>query len=213
MSRTAIKICGVRDDATIEIAARAGADYIGIVLVAASPRAVAPRDATPLALAILNEGAIPVAIVRFPIDAPTMRALSSFRVVQFHGRETPDEVAQFEARSSMHQLWKGLHVSKESTEAWLSSGTIARLVVDGPSAGSGEAFDHSGFAALDDPTRARCFLAGGLHATNVAHAVASARPGGVDVSSGVESDRGVKDHAKIRAFIDAVRAADAARGA
>ncbi len=93
MSRTAIKICGVRDDATIEIAARAGADYIGIVLVAASPRAVAPRDAPPLAHAILNEGAIPVAIVRFPIDAPTMQALSSFRVVQFHGRETPDEVA------------------------------------------------------------------------------------------------------------------------
>ncbi len=207
MTRVSIKICGVRDEDTIESAARAGADYIGVVLVPSSPRAVAPHEAALLARSISCAGAVPVAVVRSPLTREVVEALSSFRVVQFHGRETPEEVAQFEARSSMQQLWKGLHFSKQACDEWLASASVARLVVDGPIAGSGESFNHAEFALLDDATRARCFLAGGLDASNVAAAIALARPGGVDVSSGVERERGIKDLAKIRAFIDAVRGA------
>ena len=206
MSSVKIKICGVRDLATVDVAADAGADFIGVVLVASSPRFVPPAEATGLAVDIVNAGAIPVAVVRLPLDAKTKAALDAFPIVQFHGAESPADVARVSSGGAW-ELWKGLHFSREATASWLAPGCVSRLVVDGPEAGSGERWDPREFAALDDATRARCLLAGGLDPSNVAEAIRAARPGGVDVSSGVESARGVKDHARIRAFIDAVRGA------
>ncbi len=202
---TLIKICGVRDRATAECAANAGADFVGVVMVESSARFVAPALAIDLANSIRHAGAIPVAVVALPLDDATRAALRAFDVIQFHGRETPDEVAPFARELPDCALWKGLHFSADACAEWMRCGHTQRLVIDGMNPGSGASFDHRLLAALDDDTRARCFLAGGLDATNVAHALRVARVRGVDVSSGVESSRGVKDHGKIRAFIDAVR--------
>ncbi len=208
MSRVPVKICGVRDEATAIAAAAAGADFVGVVLAPGSPRFVAPAEATQLAVAIGDAGAIPVAVVRLAVDSATMQAIEAFPIIQFHGEESIADLAPFRA----WECWKGLTFSKASVAAWTAANptAVARLVVDGAEAGSGAAWDPTDFAALDDATRARCLLAGGLDPTNVAERIRLARPGGVDVSSGVERARGVKDIGLIRAFIDTVRAATTA---
>lgn len=203
MSRITVKICGVRDAETARVAVDAGADFVGVVLVADSPRFVPPASAAALALAIADAGAMPVAVVRLPIDAETKAALEAFPIIQFHGFEEPTDLARFSA----WERWKGLPFSADSTARWLADGAVRRLVVDGAEAGSGDAWDVTGFAALPAHDRARCLLAGGLDEANVAARIRAAQPWGVDVSSGVERTRGVKDHARIRAFIAAARGA------
>jgi len=198
-----VKICGVRDEPTVACAAGAGADFLGVVLVPASPRFVAPAEARRLAAAIVDHGAVPVAVVRLPLEPEAHAALEAFPVVQFHGDEPVDAVAAFRG----WERWKGLRYSPAAATEWLASSAVDRLVVDGAEAGSGAAWDFAEFARLDGALRMRCLLAGGLEAGNVASAVRAAQPWGVDVSSGVESARGVKDHARIRAFIDAARGA------
>ena len=203
MSAPRVKICGIRDEPTVECAASAGADFIGVVLVPSSPRFVAPEEARRLSMAIVDHGAVPVAVVRLPIEPEAHAALEAFPIVQFHGDEPVEAVAAFRG----WERWKGLRFSPAASMEWLASSSVERLVVDGPEAGSGAAWDLAEFARLDGTLRARCLLAGGLDAGNVAAAVRAARPWGVDVSSGVESTRGVKDHARIRAFIEAARGA------
>lgn len=198
-----VKICGVRDEETVGVAARAGADFIGVVLVRSSPRYVEPTQARRLAFAIGDAGAMPVAVVRLPLEAEARQALEAFPIVQFHGDETAADLDAFR----LFERWKGLRFSPASVATWLAGGVAARLVVDGPEAGSGERWDLGEFAALDGAARSRCLLAGGLDPANVAAAVRASRPGGVDVSSGVERARGVKDHARIAAFIDAAKTA------
>ena len=205
MTRLLIKICGVSDRETAELAAKAGADFVGVVLVPSSPRFVPPSATPALVAAIIDAGAIPVAVVRLPVDPETRAALDLFPVIQFHGVEEPQDLARFNTGDAAWECWKGLSFSAPAVGSWLASGSVARLVVDGPDAGSGEAFDHAPFAALADSARARCLLAGGLTPETVAAAIREARPAGVDVSSGVERSRGVKDHDKIRAFIAAAR--------
>lgn len=203
MSSVKVKICGVRDEETAVAAARARADFVGVVFVPSSPRYVEPAVARRLAVAIADAGAIPVAVVRLPLEPEARQALEAFSIVQFHGNESP---ADLHAYKSL-ECWKGLGFSPDSVGDWLAGGTAARLVVDGPEAGSGERWDLTEFAALDARMRARCLLAGGLDPSSVAAAVRAARPWGVDVSSGVESTRGIKDHARIAAFIDAAKSA------
>ncbi len=205
MKRLLVKICGVSDRATAEVAARAGADFVGVVLVPSSPRFVPPSAVPSLVAAIIDAGAIPVAVVRLPVDPETRAALDLFPVIQFHGVEEPADLARYTTGDAPWECWKGLSFAAPAVGSWLASASVARLVVDGPDAGSGEAFDHAAFAALADSARARCLLAGGLTPETVAAAIRTARPAGVDVSSGVERSRGVKDHDRIRAFIDAAR--------
>ena len=207
MRRLLVKICGVSDRATVEVAAEAGAEFIGVVLVPSSPRFVPPSAVPGLVAAIIDAGAMPVAVVRLPVDPETRAALDLFPVIQFHGVEEPDDLTRFTSGDAPWECWKGLPFAAPAVGSWLAGGRVARLVVDGPDAGSGEPFDHAEFAALADTARARCFLAGGLTPETVAAAVRIARPGGVDVSSGVERTRGVKDHERIRAFIAAARGA------
>ncbi len=209
LNRTLVKICGVRDRATAECAVSSGAHFVGVVLVPSSPRFLAPDEASELALDIVAAGAMPVAVLRHPFDDATRRALDAFPVLQFHGAEEPGDIAGLARGGGSWEIWKGLHFAPSSIDAWLASRVVTRLVVDGPVAGSGVAFDHAAFGALPEETRRRSLLAGGLDPSNVGTAIRTARPAGVDVSSGVERERGVKDHELIRRFIEAVRAADA----
>ena len=128
MSSVKVKICGVRDEETAVAAARARADFVGVVFVPSSPRYVEPAVARRLAVAIADAGAIPVAVVRLPLEPEARQALEAFSIVQFHGNESP---ADLHAYKSL-ECWKGLGFSPDSVGDWLAGGTAARLVVEHP---------------------------------------------------------------------------------
>ena len=204
--RTRVKICGITRTGDARAAAEAGADAIGLVFYPQSPRylsterAVEIRDALPpfvQAVALfVNPDAAQVAQVIGRVH-PAM--------LQFHGDETPEFCAQFglpfvkacRVRPGVDAL-EYLRPFSRAT-AWLVDSFVPEY------GGVGESFDWS----LIPGERARpLILSGGLHQGNVAGAIRDLHPWGVDVSSGVESAKGIKDAAKMTAFIAEVRNAD-----
>jgi len=204
--RTRVKICGITRPADAHAAAQAGADAIGLVFYPPSPRflsverAVEIRDALPpfvqtVAL-FVNADAAQVAQVLGRVR-PAM--------LQFHGEETPQFCAQFGVPYvKACRVRQGVDLIEylrpfASAAAWLLDSFVEAY------GGVGERFDWSLVPrGLDRPL----ILSGGLERGNVGEAVRRLRPWGVDVSSGVESAKGIKDAAKIAAFIAEVRNAD-----
>ena len=216
---TYVKICGISREADAEAAA--GADFIGLMF-AVSPRRVTMEQAQALVEAVRSRPTPPKAVGVFannPLDEvnETARALA-LDYVQISGDEPDDYVRRVEA-----PVIRSVHVEAGAGRQPDAAALAARLAalralgatplldtkVDARYGGTGRRFDH---AAARDAAREHDFLlAGGLTPENVAEAVAGVRPWGVDVSSGVETG-GVKDAAKIRAFITAVRDADGPSG-
>ena len=203
--RTRIKICGITRAGDAQSAARAGADAIGLVFYPPSPRFLSVerareiRDALPpfvqtVAL-FVNADAAQVAQVIGRVH-PAM--------LQFHGDEDPQFCSQFglpyvkacRVKTGVSALEYLRPFS--GAAAWLFDSHVPEY------GGVGESFDWSLVPPSDKPV----ILSGGLSAANVAEAILRLRPWGVDVSSGVESAKGVKDAAKIAAFITEVRNAD-----
>jgi len=204
--RTRVKICGITRTQDARAAADAGADAIGLVFYPPSPRylsverAVEIRDALPPFLQtvalLVNADAAQVAQVIGRVH-PAM--------LQFHGDETPEFCAQFglpfvkacRVRPGVDALAYLQPYSRAA--AWLLDSFVPEY------GGVGESFDWS----LVPQQRSRpLILSGGLERGNVARAIRAVRPWGVDVSSGVESAKGIKDAAKMSAFIAEVRNAD-----
>ena len=204
--RTRIKICGITRAQDAQAAAQAGADAIGLVFYPPSPRylsverAVELRDALPpfvqtVAL-FVNADAAQIAQVIGRVH-PAM--------VQFHGEEPPEFCAQFglpfvkacRIRPGVDPLAYLQPYTRAA--AWLLDSFVPEY------GGVGESFDWS--LAPRDPGRP-LILSGGLEPGNVGPAIRAVRPWGVDVSSGVESAKGIKDAAKMAAFIAQVRHAD-----
>ncbi len=181
------------------------------MLVEASPRHVPASDLK--ALASIVAPARSVAVLADPDDRLINAAVNAgVDALQLHGAETPDRTAEIKARSGL-EIWKALGVSDAPDLDAASRFAVAdRLLIDakppkgaGRTGGHGAAFDWS---ILDGWTAPRPWiLAGGLKVENVAAAIARTGAGAVDVSSGVERARGVKDAALIKAFIDAAKAA------
>lgn len=202
--RTRVKICGITriDDALA--AAQAGADAIGLVFDTKSPRYVTPDQAAKIARALppfittvgLFVNAAPDAIENVLSHVP-------LDLIQFHGNEKPEQCRRY------HRLYiKAIHMQSDIDlhEPARLYGDAAGLLLDtympGVPGGTGQTFDWSRIPSdLSKPI----ILAGGLTAQNVAQAVQQAHPYAVDVSSGVELSKGVKDAQKIVAFVDAVR--------
>lgn len=222
MSRTRIKICGVRDVDAARAAVDAGADAIGLVFAPGSPRRVTREQAWRIVQA-LPAFVEPVGLF-VDASAAEIRGVASevgLRTVQLHGDEPP---ALVEALASLRVI-KALAFdparADQALGPWRAAGApLSGILWDTPpradatlTGGSGEAFDWKPLAALQKSGSlaglAPLILAGGLNADNVGAAIALLRPHAVDVSSGVESSRGVKDASLIRAFCNAVRAADA----
>ncbi|MBI3715439.1 MAG: phosphoribosylanthranilate isomerase [Betaproteobacteria bacterium] len=211
MHRTRIKICGIRRVEDALFAAQAGADAIGLIVHAASPRSVSLEDAIAIR-AVLPPFVSVVALV-VNADRPAIdRIVREVRpnLLQFHGDETADFCASFPIA-----YLKAMGVATGTAAAdllkWQQQySTAAALLLDtskdGKSGGTGTVFDWS---LIPAEMRSRVVLAGGLNPGNVGTAVRAVRPWAVDVSSGVEAEMGRKDHAKIAAFIDQVRQADA----
>lgn len=211
-----IKICGLSTPDTIEAALDAGADMVGLVFFPGSPRYVDPTRAGMLAARARGRAKV-VALVVDADDALLTQLIGEVSpdLLQLHGSETPERV-RFIQDHFKHPAMKVIGVSDAADIAKAREyvGIARQLMLDAkppktPGAlpgGNGLAFDWHLVSALDPPLV--FMLSGGLDPLNVADAIRRVRPAGVDVSSGVESAPGVKDIAKIRAFIAAARQAE-----
>ena len=204
--RTRIKICGITRSADVQAAARAGADAIGLVFYLPSPRCLSLDWARQLASEV-PPFVSTVALFVNPTAAEVYEVLQRVRpsMLQFHGDETPVFCAQFgvpwikacRVRPDVDLLEYLRPFS--GAAGWLLDSHVEEY------GGVGERFDWS----LVPAERSHpIILSGGLTRDNVRDAVRRVRPWAVDVSSGVESAKGIKDAAKIAAFIAEVRNAD-----
>jgi phosphoribosylanthranilate isomerase len=212
---TQIKICGLSTPETLDAAVNAGASHVGLVHFAKSPRHVSLETAAELRARVPDHVSTVVLVVD-PDEALLGAIVGKVRpdIIQFHGREAPEARAVTGAQFDV-ETWKAVGLGDASAldRATTYKGCADRLLFDAPPAllpgGNGESFD---WALLDEVDIGMPWgLAGGLTPENVAAAIHRTRAPLVDVSSGVESAPGVKDAALIRAFCDAVRAADANR--
>ncbi len=216
--RTRIKICGLTREEDVRVAVGAGADAIGLVFYPASPRYVAPDVAARLIRAmppfITTVGLFVNATID-EVDAVVRQAPVS--LLQFHGDETIEQCATI-AHKVNRPFVRAIRMAadvgaadllkyEESYRASsaLFSGLLLDALVDGYG-GGGKVFDWS---LIPKELAPRVVLSGGLSVQNATEAVSQVRPYAVDVSSGVELSKGIKDAARIRAFIGAVREADA----
>jgi len=219
-SRTRVKVCGISTLDTAQAAADAGADAIGLVFVEASPRCVSLEAARAIVLALppMVEpiGLFCDASLGYVID--TAKAVG-LRTVQLHGNETHDDAAALHPLRVIKALPfhapQGPAVMPEALADWIDPPpNVSALLLDTPkqsdselTGGSGHAFDWDTLANVPRPNLPPIILAGGLTPGNVREAIETVKPYAVDVSSGVESQRGVKDVEKIKAFCAAVQEA------
>ena len=193
-----VKICGLSEPETLAAALDAGADAVGFVVSPRSSRNVDPRLAADL-VASVGGAAETVLVVSHatPAEAVALATEIGVDILQLHGRYTEADVAA--VRAEWPRVWRAAALG-DGTPAVVGAWGEEVLLLDAPVAGAGERWDTS---RLETAPEGRWLLAGGLSPENVAAAIASAHPWGVDVSSGVESAPGVKDPARIRAFVEA----------
>ncbi len=211
--RTRVKFCGLTQPADVALACAIGADAVGFVCHAPSPRFVAAERLAGLARA-LAPFVTPVLLFVDATARDIEQALGTVpqALLQFHGSEDPAFCAQF-ARPYLRAV--ALEKKGDLVEFESRFPGAAALLADAASAvhgGSGRTFDW-GLVPAPADRRLPLVLAGGLDAGNVAAAIERVRPYAVDVSSGVEQARGIKSAARMRSFIAAVREADARIGA
>jgi phosphoribosylanthranilate isomerase len=207
--RTRIKICGLARPQDVVAACRLDIDAAGFVCYEHSPRFVPPERLASLA-SELSPFVTPVLLFVNAARDQIERALQAVphALLQFHGNESHRDCAQF-GRPYVRAVAIAEGVDLLDSERQYP--TASALLADAPSAafgGSGRAFDWSSLPAVERRCRP-LIVAGGLDASNVGAAIGATRPYGVDVSSGVEAERGVKSEALMREFVAAVRAADA----
>lgn len=207
MRRTRIKICGLTREADIDAAVAAGADAIGFVLYARSPRAVEPARAGVLARR-LPPFVTPVLLF---VNASAAEIDAGLRAVpgallQFHGDERPEDCrAPGRPYVRAARMAEGFDLLDWAARFHDAQALLLDAAVEGYG-GGGKPFDWSRVpAAVPAPV----VLSGGLNPANVTDGIARLRPWAVDVSSGVESAKGIKDAGLMRRFCQAVREADA----
>lgn len=215
MSHTKIKICGIREPEHARVAIESGADYLGLNFIEGSPRQLEIAEARTLVaeICLISQTVEPVALFSNQPVEFIREALDNadFRIVQLHGDEGRDFVESLDDV----KVFKAVPFDTEKIDAWRNPpANVAALLIDAPTrpgeltGGTGRAFDWDALAQLDTSGLPPIIVAGGLTPDNVAQAVRALRPFAVDVSSGVESSRGVKDPELIRDFCNAVHSAD-----
>jgi len=211
--RTRVKICGLKTTADIDAAVAAGVDAVGFVFYPPSPRAVTPNIAAQL-ISRLPTGVDAVGLLVNASEAEfeAIKAIAPITLWQFHGDEGPQDCA----RLANGQPWmkaarvgSGFAFDEFSLQYGQANAFLLDALVEGYG-GGGVPFDWQGIPQTWVSANAhRVVLSGGLNTHNVGEAIARLHPCAVDVSSGVESSRGVKDPTLMTEFIKAVRAADA----
>ncbi|MDB5371140.1 MAG: phosphoribosylanthranilate isomerase [Roseomonas sp.] len=209
-----VKICGIMDPEALDTACRTGAGMVGFVFYPPSPRAVGAAQAAAL-IARMPRGAAPVGLFVDATDDQIAAVLEEapLRVLQLHGQESPERCAALRDRFGL-PVMKALGIAGEADFALLDAyaPVVDRFLLDakpprGASLPGGNAtrFDWTLLAGRAIPRP--WLLAGGLSPVNVASAIRASGAPGVDVSSGVERLRGIKDPVLIAAFVAAALAA------
>ncbi|TXI94636.1 MAG: phosphoribosylanthranilate isomerase [Burkholderiaceae bacterium] len=215
--RTRIKICGITRESDLREIVAAGADAIGFVFYPQSPRFVEPGAVATLLQSMppfVTSVGLFVNAERSYVQAVVERA--PIQILQFHGDETPDLCQEIAARVNRPFL-RAFRVKADTSaqdlleyeaqyraQCPLFQGLLLDTFVDS-FGGSGKVFDWS---LIPKELAPRVVLSGGLSVQNATDAVLRVRPYAVDISSGVELFKGIKDLNKVQAFIQAVRAAD-----
>ena len=204
---TAVKICGITRVEDALAAANSGAHAIGLIFYAGSPRLVSHGVARQVVDA-LPAFVTPVALFvdARPIDVERVISEVKPQLLQFHGDESPEFCERFDLPYvKAAKVRDGVDLLQYARRYRTAKGLLLDAFVDGSHGGTGSTFD---WALIPDGLPLPLILAGGLRPDNVADAIRSVRPWAVDVSSGVETAKGIKDAAKITAFIRGVRNAD-----
>ena len=204
---TRVKICGITRLEDAIAAAHSGADAIGLVFYQQSPRLVSIELAAQLAAALppfvsvvglfvnADTSFVRDVLVRVPLD-----------LLQFHGDETPEFCGQFgKPYLKAIRVKKGMDLLQCASRFHAAKGLLLDAHVDGVPGGTGTAFD---WTLVPGKLSLPVILSGGLDAENVANAIKQVQPYAVDVSSGVEAAKGIKDAAKIARFMQEVKRTD-----
>ncbi|MEX5746893.1 phosphoribosylanthranilate isomerase [Massilia sp. X63] len=218
MQRTRIKICGITREEDLRAAVQSGADALGFVFYPKSPRYVTPAQAGELCKALPPFVSAVALFVNASLEeARAVAAHAPLSLIQFHGDETPAQCAEL-AAALQRPFVRAYRVRPDTSpdelleyertyraaSPWFS-GLLLDTWVDAYG-GAGKVFDWS---LVPKELAPRVVLSGGLNVQNATDAVVRVRPFAVDVSSGVEAQKGIKDARRIADFIGAVRAADA----
>ncbi|OWW18967.1 phosphoribosylanthranilate isomerase [Noviherbaspirillum denitrificans] len=220
-ARTRIKICGLTRREDLDIAVTAGADAIGLVFYPKSPRYIdAPRAAQLITVLPPFVTTVGLFVNATAEEVRSIVEQVPVSLLQFHGDETAEQcaaIAQAVHRPFMRAVRMGSEMTGEDLLKYeqqyraassLFAGLLLDAFVEGYG-GGGKVFDWS---LIPKELAPRVVLSGGLSVQNATEAVLQVRPYAVDISSGVEQSKGIKDPAKIRDFIAAVRKADTIPG-
>lgn len=207
---TLVKICGLKTPETVDAAVKAGANFIGFVFYPPSPRAITPKEAAEL-IGTLPEDVKTVGLFVNPADSDIKKTLEEtpLDMLQLHGEETPERLRELRNQFSLPIIKAFPIASKADLDPiadytphcdWLLFDTKSESSIPG---GTGKSFDWNLLKEMqfDRPW----MLSGGLNSINVTKALSILTPRAVDISSGVESTRGVKDAGKIKEFIKTVK--------
>lgn len=199
-----VKICGLVEPVTLAAAVRSGADAVGFVFAPGSPRTVDPQTVRDL-LRLVPDTVETVGVFRKQAIDEVLEIARAAGVctVQMHGGEPLEDLER--VRAAGFDVIRALSGAEYLSEMDRQPEDISlhRLLLDAPVPGAGVPFDLQPLLGRRPPRD--WLLAGGLNPSNVASLIEQARPGGVDVSSGVENSRGVKDVELIERFIAAAR--------
>jgi phosphoribosylanthranilate isomerase len=212
-SRTRIKICGLREPQHARLAADAGADAVGLVFYRESPRNILDLQVAERIIDALPAYVMAVGLFVNASELEVRSILEEIRLdlLQFQGDEPPDFCASFgKPYVRAVRMEKGVDLVEYRRKFPGAKALLVDAHVPGQRGGTGQVFD---WGAIPASHPAPLILSGGLTAGNVGRAIREVRPWAVDVSSGVESSRGVKDPAKIVEFIRSVQREDAGQSA
>lgn len=202
--RTRVKICGLTRAEDVQAACEAGADAIGLVFYAPSPRAVTVEQAKMIVQHVPPFVSVTALFVNPRVDEvqAVLAQIPAISLLQFHGDETPEFCRQFgRAYIKAIPMRDEVDLAQQALLYDDALGLLVDTYKPGVPGGSGESFDwHRLPKSLSKPL----ILAGGLTPDNVAQAIAQVHPYAVDVSGGVELAKGVKDTAKVAAFMASV---------
>jgi len=209
--RTRIKICGIRTADIAHAAIEAGADALGFVFVRSSARFVEPETAADIMWSLPPMVTTVGVYMNASIDTfSDIEELCPTHYAQLHGNE--DEPTVRACGPAIKAIRYDAATIRDDLQRWSAIDEVDSILVDGSAGGEGVGLDWSGLAAAVQEVGLTIplILAGGLRPDNIAEAIRIVRPYAVDVSSGVERDRGDKDPALIEAFCQAAREADRA---
>ena len=215
LSATTIKICGLTNLADARFVAQTGADLLGFIFYEPSPRYIAPQTVREIIATLqveLIELDHPPRYVGVFVNAARgfieeTIALCGLDLVQLHGGEPPEVIDHFQGRAFKAIKPRSLAEAETGVQRYLEETTAPFILLDTYHphlhGGTGQTADWA--IAVQIAKKHPLLLAGGLHPDNVAQAIETVRPWGVDASSGLEATKSKKDHAKVKTFVEIVK--------